>query len=74
MVENVSGFRRISDGAVQVKTEKGWEEWFEILDNWGAREKGHAMIAKHLSDEYGLGPWWSQAIAIRYEWARGLRR
>ncbi len=40
MSEKKVGFRRISDEAVEAKTSKVWEEWFTILDTWGAKEKG----------------------------------
>lgn len=74
MSEAKAGFRRISEEAVRAKTGKGWPEWFAILDAWGAPEKGHTESAKHLLDEHGLSPWWAQAVAIRYEWERGLRK
>ena len=63
----------ISDTAVRAKTGKGWEEWFAILDEWDAKEKGHTASAKHLRDELGVSPWWAQAVTVRYEYARGLR-
>jgi hypothetical protein len=74
MSEKKVGFRRISDEAVEAKTGKVWEEWFTILDTWGAKEKVHTQIAKHLREHYGLGSWWAQAVTIRYEWERGLRK
>jgi len=72
--EKKVGFRRISNEAVKAKTGKIWGEWFPILDTWGAKEKGHTQNAKHLREHYGLSPWWAQAVTIRYEWERGLRR
>ena len=69
-----TGYRRISDEAVRTKTGKGWEEWFSILDTWRVKEKGHTKSAKHLREDYGLSPWWAQAVTIRYEWERGLRK
>ncbi len=68
-----TGESGISDEAVRAKTGKGWDEWFEILDHWGAKERGHSLIAKHLSTAHGLSPWWSQTVTVRYEQARGLR-
>ncbi|MFA5801772.1 MAG: hypothetical protein WC911_04770 [Thermoleophilia bacterium] len=73
MAEMKAGFRRISDEAVRTRTEKGWEEWFGILDAWGAPRQGHFQSAKHLREEYEVSPWWAQAVTIRYEWERGLR-
>ena len=74
MSEKKVGFRRISDEAVKAKTGKVWGEWFTILDTWGAKKKGHTQRAKHLREHYGLSPWWAQAVTIRYEWERGLRK
>jgi len=74
MAEKKTGSRRISDEAVRAKTGKGWEEWFRILDTWGAKEKRHTQSAKHLLEHYEVGPWWAQAVTIRYEWERELRK
>lgn len=74
MARKKAGFRRISDEAVRGKTGKGWEGWYRILDQWGVKEKGHTRTAKHLREGYGLSPWWAQAVTIRYEWERGLRK
>jgi len=74
MSEKKVGFRRISDEAVKAKTGKVWGEWFTILDTWGAKKKDHTQSAKHLREHYGLSPWWAQAVTIRYEWERGLRK
>ncbi len=67
------GTRRISEEAVRDKTGKGWEEWYAILDRWGAPEKGHTASAKYLREAHAVGPWWAQAVTVRYEWERGLR-
>lgn len=69
----MAGARRISDEAVRAKTGKSWEQWFRILDRWGAAAKAHAVTAKHLAERHGIGPWWSQMITARYEMERGLR-
>lgn len=73
MPEKISGFRRIGEEAVRSRTGRGWAEWFRILDDWGAPGKGHFLSAQLLRDEYGVTPWWAQAVTIRYEWERGLR-
>jgi hypothetical protein len=74
MAELKAGSRSIKNESVRVKTGKGWEEWFSILDTWRAQEKGNMLSAKHLRETYGVSPWWSHAITARYEWERGLRR
>lgn len=66
-------FRKISNEAVKEKTRKTWKEWFAILDAFNVGEHGHMLAAKHVLTKYKIGPWWSQAVVIRYEWERGLR-
>jgi len=62
-----------SEQAVSAATGRGWEEWFRLLDDWGARTKGHAATARHLAAEHGLSGWWSQEVTVMYERSRGLR-
>jgi hypothetical protein len=66
-------FRNISEEAVKEKTGKTWKQWFSILDRFNVEEQGHKLAARHLLERYKLGPWWSQAVVIRFEWERGLR-
>lgn len=66
-------FRKISDDAVKAKTGRRWKQWFAVLDKFNVKKNGHKLAAKHLYDRYKIGPWWSQAVTIRYEWERGLR-
>jgi hypothetical protein len=72
--ENKRGFRVISEQAVKAATGRGWAYWFKVLDRFDAKAKGHTLTARHLAEDHGLGPWWAQAVTIRYEWERGLRR
>lgn len=64
---------RMSDDAVQSKTGKTWAQWFKTLDAAGAKKMTHQEIAGHLSAKEGVGPWWTQMVAVTYEQARGLR-
>lgn len=64
---------RQPDEAVRRATRKTWEEWFSILDSWGARERKHRDIAKHLREEHGVPSWWSQSVTVEYERTRGMR-
>lgn len=73
MAEKKAGFREIGDEVVKARTGKSSEEWYLILDEWGMKEKGHTLTAKHLGEKYGLSDLWAQCITIRYEWERGLR-
>ena len=64
-----------SDEAIRQRTGRGWEEWFDLLDEWGAAEQPHRDIARRLSAELEIHPlaWNVQAITMSYERARGLR-
>lgn len=64
-----------SDEAIQRRTGRGWEEWFDRLDDWGARERSHREIARWVATQLAIEPlaWNAQAIAVSYERARGLR-
>ena len=63
----------MSDAAIQKSTGKTWDEWFPILDAWGARERTHTEIARYVSEEHGVPGWWSQSVTVAYEQARGMR-
>ncbi len=62
-----------SPGRVLEKTGRSYAEWFRILDDWGAPEKGHKLTAELLATTYAVAPWWSQFVTVEYERARGLR-
>jgi uncharacterized protein YndB with AHSA1/START domain len=64
-----------SDEAIRSRTGRGWEEWFEWLDAWGAAERTHRDIARRVAQELGIHPlaWNAQAVAGSYERARGMR-
>jgi hypothetical protein len=64
-----------SDERIRERTGRGWEEWFDLLDEWGATERPHREIARWVADQLGIGPlvWDAQAITSSYERARGLR-
>ena len=65
-----------SDAAIRERTGRGWEEWFDALDDWGAAERSHREIARWLAEEQGIHPlaWNAQAIARSYERTRGHAR
>jgi uncharacterized protein YndB with AHSA1/START domain len=64
-----------SDAAIRQRTGRGWEEWFELLDQSGAADRTHREIARWVAAEQGVEPlaWNAQAVAASYELARGLR-
>jgi uncharacterized protein YndB with AHSA1/START domain len=64
-----------SDVTIRRRTGRGWEEWFEVLDEWGAAERSHRETARWVAEQQGVHPlaWEAQAVAGSYERVRGLR-
>lgn len=71
-VTGVSG-QRMSDEALARRTGRAWDEWFELLDEWGASTQRHPEIARWLVEEHNVDGWWAQTVTVGYEQARGLR-
>jgi uncharacterized protein YndB with AHSA1/START domain len=63
----------MSDEAIRRRTGRGWEEWFDLLDDWAAAEQPHKEIARWLREEQGVDGWGAQSVTVSYERARGLR-
>jgi hypothetical protein len=64
---------RMSDAKVRDATGKTWDEWFRILDRWGAKERTHTETTRYLSEEHGVPGWWTQTLTVYYQRERGLR-
>ena len=64
-----------SDESIRERTGRGWEQWFDLLDEWGASERPHREIARWVARQLGIEPlaWDVQAITVSYERARGGR-
>ena len=64
-----------SDEAIRRRTGRGWEEWFDLLDEWGAAQRSHRETARWLAEQQGAEPlaWNVQAVVRSYELTRGLR-
>jgi len=58
---------------LRANTGRAWDEWFALLDRWGAVERPHPEIARWLNEEHGVDGWWAQGVTVGYEQARGLR-
>ncbi|MDQ3982558.1 MAG: DUF4287 domain-containing protein [Actinomycetota bacterium] len=54
-------------------TGRAWDEWFELLDGWGARDRKHPEIVRWLVEEHGVDGWWAQSVTVAYEQERGMR-
>jgi uncharacterized protein YndB with AHSA1/START domain len=63
----------MSDAAIQARTGCDWQEWVGALDYAGAADWSHKAIAEHVRKQFGVGPWWSQAVTVGYERIKGLR-
>jgi uncharacterized protein DUF4287 len=63
----------VADERVTEATGRGWQAWFELLDEWGAARRTHTEIARWLREQHGVDGWYSQSITVGYERARGLR-
>jgi hypothetical protein len=66
---------KTSDEKIRARTGRGWEEWFAILDEWGAADQSHRETARWVAERLGIHPlaWNAQAITGSYELTRGLR-
>jgi hypothetical protein len=64
-----------SDEAIRGRTGRGWEQWFDLLDGWGATTLSHREIARRVAGELGIDPlaWNVQAVTVSYERVRGMR-
>jgi hypothetical protein len=63
----------VAEDRLRENTGKGWDQWFAILDRWGARHRKHPEIARFLMEERGVPGWYAQSITVGYERARGMR-
>ncbi|MGH9231308.1 MAG: hypothetical protein ACRD07_21705 [Acidimicrobiales bacterium] len=62
-----------SDGRIRERTGRGWEEWFDLLDSWGAQSTGHTELVGQVAELLGELGWDAQAVATSFERARGKR-
>jgi activator of Hsp90 ATPase-like protein len=61
-----------SDDRIRERTGRGWEEWFDLLDDWGAADMRHRDISRRVAAELGIDPlaWNAQAVTKSYERTR----
>jgi uncharacterized protein YndB with AHSA1/START domain len=58
---------------VRRATGRDRDEWFAVLDAWGAGGRPFQEIAEWLTGEHHISRWWAQKLIVEYEQARGLR-
>ncbi len=63
----------VAEEKVLEVTGRGWQDWFRLLDEWGAPSRTHTEIARWLREEHRVDGWYAQALTVGYERARGLR-
>lgn len=63
-----------NDESIRRNTGRGWDEWFAVLDEWGARDRSHTEIARWVGEQHDVSGWWAQSITVGYEQERGLRQ
>jgi len=63
-----------SDETIKRGSGKSWDEWFAILDGWGAATRSHGEIARYVNEEHEVAGWWAQTVTVGYERGRGMRR
>jgi Domain of unknown function (DUF4287) len=64
---------RTSDESVRTNTGRSWDQWFKLLDKWGAKTNKHPEIVRFLMDEHDVPGWWAQSVTVAYEQNRGMR-
>ncbi len=63
----------VDDLAIRRATGRDWDEWCELIDAWPGNDRGHAAIAAHIAEVYGIEGWWGQGITVGYERITGRR-
>lgn len=63
----------VSEARVVERTGHDLAYWFRLLDAFGAAAKGHTASARFLRTDHGVDGWYSQAITVLHERARGIR-
>lgn len=58
---------------VRRATGRDQDEWFALLDKWGAGRREYREIADWLTGTHDVSRWWAQKLIVEYQEARGLR-
>lgn len=65
--------KSINRRTITEKTGRSLEEWTDLLDRAGFREKPHRDIASYLNKNQDLSSWWAQEVTVQYEKDAGRR-
>jgi hypothetical protein len=63
----------MTDESILKGTGRDWDAWLRDLDAWGATDRTHTEIARHVQESFEINGWWAQAVTVGYERARGMR-
>lgn len=58
---------------IRRSTGRDYDEWFVLLDQWGAPGRPFREISDWLETDHDVSSWWAQKLIVEYEQARGLR-
>jgi uncharacterized protein YndB with AHSA1/START domain len=58
---------------VRAATGRTQEQWYAVLDRWGAPGRPYREISDYLIQRHGLSRWWAQKLIVEYEQDRGVR-
>ena len=62
-----------SGAALKRSSGRDYDEWFRLLDDWGATDREYREIAAWLTGEHRMSRWWAQKVIVEYQEARGQR-
>lgn len=63
----------LTNEACKAATGRTLDEWFAYLDEFDGLAKGRKLINNHLYGDLKIDIWWTSAIAVEYERARGVK-
>jgi uncharacterized protein YndB with AHSA1/START domain len=58
---------------VKNATGRTQEQWYSLLDRWGAPGRPYKEISAFLTEKHGVSRWWAQKLIVEYEQDRGVR-
>lgn len=65
--------QRIKEATIVEKTGRTLEEWYVLIDVFDGKAKGYKAMVDFLEKQHQITLWWSQTIAIAYEYMIGIR-